>query len=295
MSWTESAGAARALFPSLGYFGSTEADCFTAILCRRLRHLRLWIDEGPDAYLTLQGLALMRGGEPLVLRPGSFRTRQSSVFLDFHQWTGDALLRRQSIHTSPETRPWWELDLAESVQVDELRVYNRGDRWGSRSRMLTISGELADGRVLQPMCITSPDRIAGNVVRVLSWINEPSVDANIVANDPRALRESWVASIASRIRSNSIRIGANDVHTAIALIPIWDADELDENEMLVFGASLDAMARAGHRTTLLPFERCVGQPSEQTRLAAALRTFAAISGETPFEIRDSVLVFAPSR
>jgi len=48
-------------------------------------------------------------------------------------------------HTTPETRPWWMVDLGAQHLIYEIRLFNRVDQPGLRDRLGAFRIEISDG------------------------------------------------------------------------------------------------------------------------------------------------------
>src|SRR5690606_1014081 len=77
--------------------------------------------------------------------PEGLEATQSSVSGTVADNGADNLMRLKGIHSSAEAAPWWEVRFTSPIDADEIRITNRSDGWGIRSRTLRVEAIDADG------------------------------------------------------------------------------------------------------------------------------------------------------
>lgn len=131
-----------------GFFGCVKSDCLELPIERVVKKLRLeLLGEGKEI-LNLRGVEITPS-----ISGSKYKCRQSSAH-DSQKKNSYALLRRQSIHTNSEFNPFWEVIFQTPRYIKSLKIYNRGDRWGSRSASLHIScvDDVGSHHVVQNSC-----------------------------------------------------------------------------------------------------------------------------------------------
>lgn len=267
-------GAARSLLPSLGYFGAKDSDALVVPVGTAIVGLRLWIAEPTPSILNLAGLELMRGGVPMAADTLRAVARQSSVYQDNPTFGPDGLLLGSGIHSQTEVRPAWEVTFAEPVTVDVLRVRNRGDVWGMRSRSLCIEATYCDGKKRVVYDGRGPETAMLTLLGVLALVGDPVRDPAGIAKQAEATRVAWLRRIGQRLLSGELDLTKADIKPALSLARIWQQGKLSEDELLVLAAFLLAQRALSAHTSLAAFASCLRTRAEVLALQAAMDKLA---------------------
>lgn len=288
MSWTESAGAARALFPSLGYFGSLNSDCLIVPVWQRVRYLKLSIEDDAPSVLSLRGVQMFHDGKPIRLAPSEVRVRQSSVYESNAGWGPEALLTFRGNHTDWESNPWWDISLSTPIQVNRLCVFNRSDAWGHRAFSIRVEIESASGahRVLYRG--SSADALVSQLAKVLAIAG--SIEA-VPGDDVEAasrMRLVLLDRVASRIRAGGLAPSEAAWSTLVSLISIGEHTPLSADETTLLAAAILGATTDTSTPSLRLFEGCLESKDARDALDSDLASLADLYGieRVPFSDVD---------
>ena len=132
--------------PSAGYFGGTAADFLEIPTNGHLKSLEILISGDDSEFLNLRGLEFRNGRRKIDVDNLIADVKQSS-FRDSDQIRNPfTLLDKKGCHTALQQNPSWKITFHEFVEATSVRLYNRTDGWGIRSRNIEINLEFAGGR-----------------------------------------------------------------------------------------------------------------------------------------------------
>ena len=270
---------AKALAPALGYFGALPSDSLEVRLDRPVTAIRLALDEPRPVFLNLRGLELLKDGAALALPEDAWQARQSSTTGEDAANGAGNLLRSRGIHSGAEQAPWWEVRFAVPVEADTLRLHNRTDGWGRRSRTLRIDVTGTDGRVHRVHDGQSSGLLAACVAEAARAAGIPPVPA-LPVDVPAAarLRKHLLSRIAARLRSKALPLQQVRWPMVLPLVDAWNQlDDPTPDEWTVLAGFLLAQHQGKRGTSIRAFSflldrrsRLLALQSELNRLAAAV-------------------------
>ena len=267
-----------ALAPSWGYFGPLASDCLEVDVAGNVRVIRLSLDENKPTFLNLRGLELLHQGKAVVLPPGIGEATQSSVAGKDPRHGPDTLLKQAGIHSGPERAPWWQLELKEAITVDALRVWNRSDGWGSRSRSLAIDVDDGTGRFRRIYDGRSSSRLA-RAVAAAAKAADIDVEALPTTVDAATqLRARLLSAIATRVLSGEIALSAIDWRGVVPLLDVWRPHEPSADEWLVIAAFLLSQQQGKGGTSIKAFSLLLHTQAHLQRLQEAINRVAGVRG-----------------
>ena len=258
------------LFPGLGYFGTTGSDSIDIRLDEKIRSIRIFLPEtGRPGLLNLTRLELHGRSGLLALDEHEVQATQSTVYNDDPRFGPDNLLSGKGIHTKSEPSPWWQASFVEPVSVSRLRLYNRRDRWGARSRHAVIRIETESRRIdVRDPCT------AEHAIELLRDCME-TCGPVVLESDPAILRRRILVALSERIRAPETALDTLPWRSLLPLVRMWDPCALDEHEMTLIGAWLTQCNGLG---PLLPMAEKLGSPAQILRLQGRINEIAALRG-----------------
>lgn len=262
------------LVPSLGYFGSLPSDCLQIEVGRPLRELHLSLGEAKPTFLNLRGVEFIQGGKPIQPSP-AWRTAQSSVA---DAGSGpDSLLAMSGIHSRAESGPWWRVEFDQPVAVDAIRIWNRSDGWGSRSRTLRVDAVDASGGRRRIYDGQAPELAARSLAAVarLAGTQETGMAA-ATREEAAAARRSFLQAIAARLRSRELALADVDWRAVVPMLRAWSDEEPGPDEWTLLAAFLLSQQQAKKGTSVKAFSLML---TTQARLRRLQDEFNAM-GET---------------
>lgn len=269
---------AAALAPSLGYFGPLASDCLEVDIQAEIRGIRLSLDEDKPTFLNLRGLELLRQGKPVALPAGIAKASQSSVAGKDPRNGPDTLLAQTGIHSGPERMPWWRLELEQPIAIDALRICNRSDGWGSRSRSLSIEIDDGSGQYRRIHDGRSPRNLLGVVAAAAS---AAAVEVGALPKTVDAavqLRNRLLAAIAARVLSGEIPLSAIDWRRVVPMLDVWHPREPSADEWLVIAAFLLSQQQGKGGTSIKSFSLLLHTQAHLQRLQDAVNRVASARG-----------------
>ncbi len=222
------------LFPGSGYFGTAAADPLVIPLVEPVRGLRLQLDNGRGSDpLNLQGITFHHCGKEV--NPASASTRQSSVYKDDSRYGPQSLLASTSIHTKAEPSPWWGVELAEPLMADEVRIANRRDEWGKRSRSLRVLLQSVEGDWSVVHDAQSTDEQLANLLAAARLVQGRW---DFSETSPAAQRNGLLHAAAEAVVSKDTDLSLVEWRRILALVDLWGASALTQDESRLLSARL---------------------------------------------------------
>lgn len=230
-----------ALLPSLGYFGGSALDCLDMSVGMAVSSVRLEIDSDQPTYLNLRGIEFLGDDGPVDPVIHGYRIRQSSVQKNNEGRKDEALLERKGIHTQREQRPSWEIFFDRPVPLRSIRLWNRADGWGSRTRMLVVSVQRFDStraEIHRSQSQETIDRVLATFRHVTGvQLVDPS---KLNAGTAGMVRTGAMALLAKLAREGDLAVAARDWVDLVAFTGIWSSTEPTNDEWTVLAAYLVA-------------------------------------------------------
>ena len=277
-------GVAGVLTPALGYFGALPTDRLVIDAGGAISALRLSVSEPVRTFLNLGRLEFLRGGEAVSVPKGSWSARQSSVAGTDEAHGPANLLEGKGIHSQGETDPWWAAEFAPPVEVEQIRLTNRSDGWGSRSRTLRVDATFSDGT---KRCIFWGQ----SDVALQRCLDAAASAAGISLPDPlptssealAGLRQQLLGGIATRLRMKQIALADVAWPHVVQLLDVWGyGDEPSRDEWAVIAAFLLAQQQGKAGTSIKGFSLLLNTHSRLERLQQELNDLGHAMGRGGF-------------
>lgn len=271
----------EALLPSLGYFGGSTLDCLEINVGFALVSVRLEIDAKTPTYLNLRGIEFLGDDGAIDLKACGYQVAQSSVQKNNEGRKNEALLERKSIHSSREIGPWWEIRLEQAVRVQRIRIWNRPDGWGSRSRSLVVKVLNADSTPIE-LYRAQSDKVVRRVLSTLERVAGIELTSPALLNGDTAgiLRAGLLAVLARSVSKGGLSISAHDWVDLVALTGIWSAAEPTDDEWTVLAAYLIAQKLESPRfaTSMKTMSLVLSSRARLQRLENELNKIGSMNG-----------------
>lgn len=124
------------------HFGANKQTAALFTLNCRVAEIELSLEDHTPQFLSLDGIAFIKDGEPCLLAPDSYQLSQSSL----HKERGpECLLSMKRMHTLKELKPFWRINFNEPLRLDAIQVFNRGDTYSRRNLKLVCKVVTAEG------------------------------------------------------------------------------------------------------------------------------------------------------
>ncbi|MBC7279581.1 LicD family protein [Nocardioides sp.] len=231
----------EALLPSLGWFGGIAAAYLSVPLAGPISVLRVHVPAKFEGQVDLRGFELYAGGVLIPVAAADQVVEQSSAAPSQPQ---DAnVFEYGSLRTKKETGAWWSVRLAEPVEADELRVYNRRDGWGLRSRRLTIAVRGPEGGFHTVYSVDS-DHVITRTLALLSRLLGREIGVEVLESEEagRTAHAAVLAELAGLARKGLLTADAEEQRLLVGLIPtqLPAAESLTPDEWALAGHLLAA-------------------------------------------------------
>lgn len=267
---------AAALVPALGYFGPLASDCLEVPVGAEVRAIRLALDEAKPTFLNLRSLELLRRGKAIGI-PEDTVASQSSVADNQPRNGPDSLLAGTGIHSAAERAPWWQARFAAPVAIDALRVFNRGDGWGSRSRTLRVEVEDGGGHWRCVYDGQAPSLLARSVVHAWFLAGKPGTVAwPATVGAAAALRGELFAGIAARLRDRRLGLRDIDWRALVPMLGAWDEQEPGAAEWTLIAGFLLAQQQGKGGTSIKAFSLLLDTQARLQKLQAEINALAKV-------------------
>ena len=294
---------ARVLAPGLGYFGANPSDRLTIEVGGAVKALRLSVSEPVRTFLNLSKLELLRSGAPFTPTPSEAKASQSSTAGDDAVNAAANLLAGKGIHTKGELAPWWTAEFAPPVQVDQLRLSNRSDGWGSRSRTLRVDATFEDGST---RCVYygQSEALLRRTLEVAGEISGVDLPAILPTSSEAlaGLRRQLLAGLADRIRMKLVALPDIPWPAIAPLLDVWGrADEPSKDEWTVIAGFLLSQQAGKAGTSVKSFSLLLNTHQRLERLQQELNDLGHALGIGGFMLtrhgvkREGMLRQEPAR
>lgn len=233
--------------PGRGYFGALDSDCLEVGVGTKVAALTLRLADPRPMFLNLSGVELEAEDGPIDLDGVEFQAQASSSVKREGGVPASQLLKGGGLHTQAEVGPWWTVRFGQPVDLARIRVRNRADLWGLRSRSLQVIAEDVDAG---PVVLYE----GGARAAVLESLRRLNLAA-MVAGSPVAalasgrtavqLRQTLLASLAQRLRAGILPLATTPWRDVVQLLDIWSNHEPGRDEWTALAGFL--LAQHGMR------------------------------------------------
>lgn len=209
----------RAMFPSLGFFGGTWADCLTLPYDATLSQLRVERASGNPGFLNLRGILLRKSRRPADADESDLTVSQSSDRPE-SKLPPQRATKLTGIHTLKEVGAWWQIESKAGVRTDQILIFNRPDAMGIRSREVRVTAWDDRGHKSVLYDATSISHLRQTVYEVERFVGGQISEVRI---DSVAKACQWrtdaVGRLAELVRRGDLRVSASTWLALAALIP----------------------------------------------------------------------------
>lgn len=270
-----------ALAPGLGYFGAHATDCLEVAAGPQMVGLRISLHEPKPVFLNLRGLELTSAGKSIPMGVDGAVAEQSSVADDNDERNGAGLLlAMQGIHSKAERDPWWRVTFVRPVDCDGIRIWNRSDGWGCRSRTLRLEAThaggdrrlLHDSHSLESLCRVLEDLAhASGGMRPDVWPGTP--------DEARIWREVQVAAVAKRLCSGELPLSDAPWRSLMQVLDVWGrAGDPSEASWTVLAAFLLYQCQGKRGTSIKAMSLLLNSRQRLRHLEEQINNVAAAAG-----------------
>ncbi|GGU20388.1 LicD family protein [Nocardioides albus] len=271
------------LLPSLGYFGGIGASYLSVPVKGRVSQINAHLPAKFTGQVDLRGFELYAAGKPVRVEPAAQSVMQSSAAPTQPQ--GADPFNYGTLRTRREDGPWWTVSLAQPVEADELRVYNRRDGWGVRSRRLTIAIADADDTFHTLRSVDS-DSSVERTLALVSRLTGRDVGREVLESEDasRQAHVEIVADLARLAEKGLLTDDAEEQRLLTALVPTRLAEDatLSDDEWALAGHLLAAerLRVPATATSMQAYQLVLRSTTDLRRLETAVnRAAVAIGGE----------------
>lgn len=271
----------EALLPSLGYFGGSMLDCLEIDVGFALVSVRLEVEAESPTYLNLRGIAFLGDDGAIDLKDFGYEVAQSSVQRNNEGRKNEALLNRKGIHSSRESSPWWEIRLEQAVPVRKIRIWNRPDGWGSRSRSLVVKAVNSNSATIDLYRAQSDETVRGVLLTLERATGIELISPALLNRDTAGiLRAGLLACLARSVRSGDLSMAARDWVDIVTLTGIWSAAEPTDDEWTLLAGYLVAqkLESPGFATSMKTMSLLLDSRARLQRLEAELNKIGSLNG-----------------
>lgn len=272
---------ANVLLPSLGYFGGIEANRLALRVRGPVARIRIHVPDEVEGQVDLRGIELYQGGARVPVAVGDAEIAQSSVAPT--QPAGADPFAYGTLRTTKEKGAWWSVTFREPVAADEVRVYNRRDRWGDRSRRLSV--EVTPANDGPPTVFTvDSDEVIADTLRVLSRITGLRVDRSVLrtADGARETRREVLDALARRASDGLLTEDAEEQRLLASVLPtrLPDRRTMADPAWQLLGHLLAAerLRVRGTATSMMAFSGVLRSRDELGRLEREVNRAGEILG-----------------
>lgn len=268
----------KELLPSLGYFGGIAANYLSFPVKGPVVKIALFLSGRSE--LDLRGVELFRRGRRVAVDEAGVKIRQSSIGAG----------RRGNpfaygvIRSEKEMAPWWSATFVRPIDADEIRVYNRRDGWGVRSRTLTVAAAGVNGR-LQTVGSVDSDRVVEATLRLIERLTGIVVAPSVLdsAQDSASVRREVVAALARSAGAGLITREREEQRLLGSLLPREprpDGTSLTDHEWALLGHLLAAerLRVPSTGTSMQAFHRLLDTRAALSRLETEVNRAGKVLG-----------------
>lgn len=269
------------LIPSLGFFGGIEANRLAIGVRGPVASIRMYVPDDVEGQVDLRGIELYHGGVRVPVDRGNAEITQSSVAPT--QPEGADPFTYGTLRTTKENGAWWAVRFREPIVADELRVYNRRDRWGDRSRRLSVEVTSANGGRPTTFAVDS-DEVVLDTLRALSRITGVRVDRSALrtVDGARATRREVLDALARRAADGLLTAEVEEQRLLASVLPtrLPSQRSLSDSAWQLLGHLLAAerLRVRGTATSMMAFSGVLRSRDELRRLEREVNRASEILG-----------------
>jgi hypothetical protein len=257
------------LLPSLGYFGGNAVNYLPVPVDGPVSQIRVFLPK-TEGELDLRGIELYQGGRRVTVDDAKTTVDQSSDARRPGNRRSPFVLG--GIRSRKETGPWWTVAFDSPVVADEVRVLNRLDGWGARSRHLTVAVAGPDGRYSTVRSVDS-DRVVTSTLELIARLTGRELDASVLASEQAAAsaRTEVLAELARRAGEGLLTPDREEQRLLASLVRrhrLAEGDTLTDDEWTLLGHLLAAerLRVPGTATSMRSFHRVLDTREALRRL-----------------------------
>lgn len=271
------------LLPSLGYFGGIGASYLSVPAKGPISQIHVHLPEKFTGQVDLRGFELYAAGKLVRVEPADQSVVMSSTAPT--QPEGADPFAYGTLRTRREDGPWWSVSLAQPVEADEVRVYNRRDGWGIRNRRLTIAIAGADNTFHTLYSLDSDSLVEGTLALV-SRLTGRDVGPDLLESEEacRQAHAEIVSDLARLGEKGLLTADAEEQRLLAGLVPTRLPEDatLSEDEWALAGHLLAAerLRVPATATSMQTYQLVLRSTTDLRRLETAVnRAAMAIGGE----------------
>lgn len=203
------------LLPTLGYFGGIAANYLAVRTEAPVSAVTLFLPE-VEGQLDLRGIELYRKGRRVVVDEAKAVVTQSSDALRHGDRSPFSL---GGVRTTREPGAWWSVRFDAPVDADEVRVLNRLDGWGRRSRKLSVAVAGPSGELSTVRSVNS-DRVIEKTLSLVSRLTGHEVEPSVLETKDaaRRARRAVLAELAGLTRRGHLTRDREEQRLLFSLI-----------------------------------------------------------------------------
>ncbi|MEL7976917.1 polysaccharide pyruvyl transferase family protein [Isoptericola sp. F-RaC21] len=269
------------LLPSLGYFGGNAVNYFRVPVDGPVSRIRLFLPK-IEGELDLRGLELYQAGKRVTVDDAKTTVDQSSD--GRRQGKGRSPFLLGGIRSRKEVGAWWTVEFDSPVVADEIRVFNRLDGWGARSRHLTVAVAGEDGKFSTVRSVDS-DRVVTSTLELLSRLTGRELEPSVLASEEAAAaaRTEVLGELARRAGEGLLTADREEQRLLASLIRthrLADGETLTDDEWALLGHLL---AAERHRlpatsTSMRSYHRVLDSHATLSRLESEVNRAGEVIG-----------------
>lgn len=224
------------LTPSLGYFGSSTADALVINLNAPIKGVRVSLAENNPEILNIMGLQLLQANNPVAIDANSCVFSQSSIHQNDEKFANASLLALSGIHSTREKNPFWQVVFSSPINADAVRIFNRGDEWGVRSRSLVVSVlENKSDTWVQIFDLQSSASVLSSLYAGIAAANGIDIGPNDCSKE---IRKKITENVAERINAGALPLDEVDWRKLMHFLPVWSKEPLTVAELTIIAAKI---------------------------------------------------------
>ncbi|MEW6372588.1 MAG: polysaccharide pyruvyl transferase family protein [Pseudomonadota bacterium] len=256
------------LVPGLGLFGPTEYDCLRVAVPEHVTSIKLVLRDPQPQILNLKKIEFLFQGKAVKLDRNGYTLFQSSVYMDKEP---GLLLSGDGMHTEREHAPFWSISFTKPAAIDEVRVFNRGDKWSMRSKTIAIEATDAAGATVNLYQPATAEELLQKIIAAIPGLKE--------AAGTELTRERIIAQLVRSAMNGDLKILDAEWPTLIQLIDVWNESiDLSEDEIAVLALYLLAQRQIGWKTSLAFFSPVLKTRVHLRTLEDLINRFAGVYG-----------------
>lgn len=273
------------LLPSLGAFGGIGASFLSVPINGSISKISFFLPSDVEGQLDLRGIQIYSGSRKITVDPTCVKITQSSSAISADR--DRDLFSYGVVRTKREQGPWLTVQFSSLVDVTTLRVYNRRNGYGKRSRALSVAVADGKGKFFSTISVDS-GRVIEETLHLLTKLSGIPLDPQMLQTPDAAkrARAEVLSSLASRARGGLLTADAEEqrllsqvLHTA----PLAKGDDLTDDEWCVMGHVLASqrLRISGTATSMAMFQFVLDRRARLERLTDEVNEASALIGSTP--------------